>query len=115
MNKIDYNLTTLLNELQIYQSLLKNKGFEAEANVATTSKRRFQKGSTSGNKSVLKNKGIQKKKGKGKRKTPPTTTAKGKKSVVEKGKCFYCSNDGHWKRNCPKYLADKKVGKELSR
>ena len=112
MNKIDYNLTTLLNELQIYQSLLKNKGSEVEANVATTSKRRFQKGSTSGNKSVLKNKGIQKKKGKGKGKTPPTTTAKGKKPVVEKGKCFYCSGDGHWKRNCPKYLADKKAGKE---
>ena len=43
---------------------------------------------------------------------PPTTTAKGKKSVVEKGKCFYCSGDGHWKRNCPKYLVDKKAGKE---
>ena len=24
--------------------------------------------------------------------------------------CFYCKGDGHWKRNCPKYLADKKVG-----
>lgn len=43
MNKIDYNLTTHLNELQIYQSLLKNKGSEAEANVATTSKRRFKR------------------------------------------------------------------------
>ena len=25
--------------------------------------------------------------------------------------CFYCKGDGHWKRNCPKYLADKKAGK----
>ena len=91
---------------------MKNKGSEVEANVVITSKRRFQKGSTSGNKFVLKNKGIQKKKEKGKGTTPPTTTAKGKKSVVEKGKCFYCSGDGHWKRNCPKYLADKKAGKE---
>ena len=22
--------------------------------------------------------------------------------------CFYCKGNGHWKRNCPKYLADKK-------
>jgi hypothetical protein len=21
--------------------------------------------------------------------------------------CFYCKGMGHWKRNCPKYLADK--------
>ena len=25
--------------------------------------------------------------------------------------CFYCKGNGHWKRNCPKYLADKKDGK----
>jgi hypothetical protein len=26
-------------------------------------------------------------------------------------KCFYCKGNGHWKRNCPEYLADKKDGK----
>ena len=25
--------------------------------------------------------------------------------------CFYCKGNGHLKRNCPKYLADKKNGK----
>ena len=25
--------------------------------------------------------------------------------------CFNCKGNGHWKRNCPKYLADKKDGK----
>ena len=25
--------------------------------------------------------------------------------------CFYCKGTGHWKRYCPKYLADKKDGK----
>ena len=25
--------------------------------------------------------------------------------------CFYYEGNGHWKRNCPKYLADKKDGK----
>src|SRR3954468_2916434 len=28
-----------------------------------------------------------------------------------KTECFYCKGTGHWKRNCPKYLADKKDGK----
>ena len=25
--------------------------------------------------------------------------------------CFHCKGTGHWKQNCPKYLADKKDGK----
>src|SRR3954470_24654486 len=32
----------------------------------------------------------------------------GPKSDTE---CYYCKGTGHWKRNCPKYLADKKDGK----
>ena len=24
--------------------------------------------------------------------------------------CFYCKGNGHWKWNCPRYLADKKDG-----
>ena len=42
-----------------------------------------------------------KKKGKGKPKSGP-------KPETE---CFYCKQTGHWKQNCPKYLADKKDGK----
>jgi hypothetical protein len=30
-------------------------------------------------------------------------------------KCFYCKGDGHWKRNLPKYLEDKKAGKVVAR
>ena len=25
--------------------------------------------------------------------------------------CFYCKGNGHWKWNCPRYLADEKDGK----
>ncbi|KAA0025844.1 gag/pol protein [Cucumis melo var. makuwa] len=39
-----------------------------------------------------------------------TKNSKGKK--VAKGKCYYCNQDGHWLRNCLKYLAEKKSEKE---
>ncbi|KAK9699108.1 hypothetical protein RND81_08G153200 [Saponaria officinalis] len=37
-------------------------------------------------------------------------------SKKDKGKevCFYCKEIGHWKRNCPKYLEDKKNGASTS-
>ena len=45
-------------------------------------------------------------KGKGKKNNP--------KDKKPKGKCFHCAVEGHWKRNCNKYLSelkDKKKGK----
>ncbi|XP_022157999.1 uncharacterized protein LOC111024598 [Momordica charantia] len=39
----------------------------------------------------------------------PAVVQKGKKAkVATKWKCFHYGVDGHWKRICPKYLADKK-------
>ena len=59
-----------------------------------------------------------KKKGKGKRgnfkKNGKQVAAPIKKpKVVPKPEteCLYCKGNGHWKQNCPKYLADKKAGK----
>ena len=60
-----------------------------------------------------------KKKGKGKKKG---NFKKNKKQVAAQAKkpmsrpkpeteCFYCKGTGHWKRNYPKWLADKKDGK----
>ena len=62
------------------------------------------------------------KKGKGKKNfkkdgkgvAAPSKQAAGKKpknGPKPKTECFYCKESGHWKRNCPKYLADKKAGK----
>ena len=56
------------------------------------------------------------KKGKGKKgnfkKNGKQVATPGTKSRSKpKTECFYCKGIGHWKRNCPKYLADKKDGK----
>src|SRR3954470_20443044 len=44
--------------------------------------------------------------------TPRKAPKPGPKPGVE---CFYCKGDGHWKRNCPKYLEDKKARKIFRR
>ena len=53
------------------------------------------------------------KKDKGKKGGKPVVTPrKAPKHRPNPGvECFYCKGDGHWKRNCPKYLEDKKAGK----
>ena len=54
-----------------------------------------------------------KKKGKVK-KTDKQVVTPGKKPKAgpkPETECFYYKGTGHWKRNCPKYLADKKDGK----
>ena len=40
-----------------------------------------------------------------------TLVKKPKARPKPKTKRFYCKGNGHWKRNYPKYLADKKDGK----
>ena len=59
-----------------------------------------------------------KKKGKGKKKgnfkkngkQVSAQEKKPKSGPMPETECFYCKGIGHWKRNCPKYLADKKIG-----
>ena len=42
----------------------------------------------------------------------PKVVAKPK--VATNSKCFYCDKIGHWKRNFPKYLNDKKTSASTS-
>jgi hypothetical protein len=48
---------------------------------------------------------------KGKGKVVKTNHPKPKKGATPDQACHYCSNVGHWKRNCPKFLEDKKTGR----
>ena len=59
-----------------------------------------------------------KKKGKGKKgnfkkngKQVAAQVKKPKSRPKPATKCFYCKGNGHWKWNCPRYLADKKDDK----
>ncbi|KAA0051371.1 gag/pol protein [Cucumis melo var. makuwa] len=90
LNKIEFNLTTLLNELYRFQTLIMGKGKQVEANVATT-KRKFSRGSSFKTKAEPSKPNLQIKK-KGKKKIPKQN--KGKKAA-EKGKWYHCGQNGH--------------------
>ena len=83
MNKIEYNLTALLNELQTYQPLLTNKGQKREASVAISKK--LLRGSSSKNKfgSSTSKSVLIKKKGKGKIRFLLTANTRFKKQIKE--------------------------------
>ncbi|TYK29862.1 gag/pol protein [Cucumis melo var. makuwa] len=97
----EHVLDTMMH-FNIVENLTMGKGKEVEANIATTEKELV--GGSSSKTRV----GPSQIKKKGKGKTPKNS--KGKK--VAKGKCYHCNEDGHWLRNCPEYLAEKKAEKE---
>ena len=95
------NLMKLLNELKDFESTNSNgKTRKANVDVAEsflTNKRKKQR-----------IQGKVKPKGKNKK------TKKNNKGSDQKpkGKCFYCNQEGHWKRNSDKYLNKQKKKKE---
>ena len=41
------------------------------------------------------------------KRTNKTKVVKKKEPTKDKGQCFHCGKDGHWKRNCKAFLAEK--------
>ncbi|XP_075518317.1 uncharacterized protein LOC142552510 [Primulina tabacum] len=101
-------MTQLLNELQTFEAISIGKVQEGEANVV--------KGKSPSSKASLKRKNKGKGKGAPKKQKNWNGSNDKKKgdTAKPKGKCFYCGIDGHWKRNCPKYLADLKEKKKAT-
>ena len=89
MNKLEFTLPELLKELQAAESIMKKKPSVFIGETST-----FKPKGKAGKK---------KKNNDGKKKIPATGAVK--KSDQTKGKCFHCGQKGHWKTNCPKFLA----------
>ena len=111
MNKLQYNMTQLLNELQTFEAISKTRPKEGEANVtehrpsSSSGSKNKKRKNTQGGYGAKPKKGT---KGKGKKNNP--------NDKKHKGKCFHRGVEGHWKRNCKKYLSglkDKKKGKMI--
>ncbi|XP_071681192.1 uncharacterized protein [Lolium perenne] len=99
---MNYNMQNMNKELPELFSMLKS----AEVEIQKEHQVLMVNKTTSFKKQGKPKKGNVKKGGK-KAAAPPEKPKGGPKPDTE---CYYCNGKGHWKRNCPKYLADLKSG-----
>ena len=104
MNKKVYTLSELMNELVAAEGILGTSNIDANMVEASTSQPK------------LKGKGKKKKKKKDFTKQDGKQIALGvsNKGKKIKEKCFHYGENGHWKRNCPKFKATNNKGMKSS-
>ncbi|PON79817.1 hypothetical protein PanWU01x14_010490, partial [Parasponia andersonii] len=107
MNKKNYMITQLLNELQTFESISKDKGKDILTTVAEINITE-ENPSTSNKNKKRKYKGSSGSKSKKSKKGSTGTQKNNSKNKKPKGKYFHCGVDGHWKRNYNKYLSELK-------
>ncbi|KAB5521242.1 hypothetical protein DKX38_025561 [Salix brachista] len=101
--RMQYHMNGLKHDLNELHSMLKN----AEGNIIGDKKKEvLNVNNVKGFKRVAKSKSNYQ--GKSKQVAKPKNGEKPK--VAANHDCFYCKAKGHWKRNCPKYLEDKRNG-----
>ena len=101
MMKWDKSLEELQGMLKTYEADSKKQ--KHQNNVLAISDKKIDK-----NKKKKGNKNRKNKKGNGK------SLDEGNDRTHPESECFYCKGKGHWKRNCRKYLQDKKSGASTS-
>ena len=106
MNQMNFSMNELMSSLQSAEGVIKPGGNVLNVERASTSasmpkgkKGKKKKPNAKGPK-IGPTPKIGKSKGKG----------KGKKDGKGKGNCFQCGIPGHWKRDCPDFLATKVQG-----
>ncbi|KAK1627015.1 hypothetical protein QYE76_001330 [Lolium multiflorum] len=99
---MNYNMQNMNKELPELFSMLKS----AEVEIQKEHQVLMVNKTTNFKKQGKPKKGNLKKGGK-KAAAPPEKPKGGPKPDTD---CYYCNGKGHWKRNCPKYLADLKSG-----
>ncbi|PON82172.1 Zinc finger, CCHC-type, partial [Trema orientale] len=111
MNKLNYTITQLFNKLQTFESISKDKGKDSSATVAEANVTE-ENSSTSNKNKKKKNKSASRSKPKKSKKGNRSTKKNNSKDKKPKGKYFHCGVEGHWKRNCNKYLSELKEKKK---
>ena len=90
-----------MNELVVVEGILGTSNVDANMAEASTSQPKSK------NKGKKKKKYFTKQDGK---QIALRVANKGKKKDYAKGKCFYCGEKCHWKRNCPIFRTAKNKG-----